>query len=301
MSGQSILVVGGSSTAAVAFRHRLAKIGRHRVTVAVRKAIDALPGEEIVTVPDYFEFLAGKSFGDIDAGVNFVGVTNSRSEAEFDRVNHKGVERMGHLAKAYGIGQFVHISSLSVYGGAADIDRATPERPVTPYGRSKLAGDRALLALADPDFVATILRVPILFGPHSGKKLHQLARFLLRFGMFPVPPAFELRSVLHVDNLAVAIMAAIEQRLSGVQFAADPEPFRLDALAAMVGRRRGGVTLVRLPSLFFLPIKTFLPQTYNSIYGRSLIHSDQTISLPVDSAKPMDVTLCDLLPERVTQ
>jgi UDP-glucose 4-epimerase len=302
MSAQSILIVGGSSTAASAFRHRLARVGIYRVSVAVRKTVEALPGETIVTVPDYFEFLAGKSLGEIDVVVNFVGLTSGRSGAEFDRVNYRGVERMATLARANGVRQFIHISSLSVYGGAPDVGDDTPEQPVTRYGRSKLAGDRALLALGAPDFIATILRVPILFGPRSGKKLHQLARFLRRFRMFPVPATLELRSVLHVDNLAVAILAAIEQHLSGIHFAADPEPFRLDALATVVGCRSGGnVSLVRLPALFFLPLRTFLPQTYNSIYGRSLIDPGDTITLPADSIKPTEATLVDLLPERVTQ
>lgn len=295
--GFPIAVVGGASSAAMAFRKRLARSGHSATKILVRRPVPALEGESILVVEDYFSPPA-EALSDIHTVVNFAGLTGSHPEAAFRSVNVDGPVRLAAAAKSRGASRFVHISSLSVYGRALDIDRTTPEAPSTDYGRSKQAGDRELLRLADTGMAVTSIRAPTLYGRRSGQKLRRLARLMSRLGWFPVPRKPEPRSVLHVDNLALGIIEVVRRALDGIQFVTDEEPFTLGILAELVSARRNRpVPLVRLPGLIFSPLRTFLPQTYNSLFARSLVRADECVFLPPDAAVPLRVALQDVLPD----
>lgn len=273
----NLLIVGGHSQAALAFRRLLAR-DAESVSVLVRRPGPAAPSEKIFEVVDYFQPPVDV-FAGVDAVVNFAGVTAARSGSELMAVNAEGPRRLAELAKRQGVRQFVQISSLSIYGDAPDIGRDTQERPASAYGRSKMAADRALLALADATFTVSCVRVPILYGRSAGTKLHRLARAMRRLGWWPAPAAMEHRSVLHVDNLSSALLQVIRRDMGGILFAADPEPFSLQMLADVCSAGRGRrVRLVGLPELAFAPLRVVAAGTYRSLYGRSLIDSGLCLS-----------------------
>jgi len=227
--------------------------------------------------------------------VNFAGIT-SGSEAELQVVNVEGPALLARAAKAAGIKHYIHISSLSVYGRTENVSAQTPEAPLSAYGRSKQAGDAKLLALADDNFTVTVLRVPALYGPGVGDKLGLLAKALRSVRMLPVPATSNPRVALNLQNMSIAIVRTIEQRLSGLWFAADPEPFTLAALADVVAERSGRrVRLVGVPDILFLPLRLALPGLYWSLYGRSVIKSEDCVPLDPSQAKPTSAALADLL------
>jgi UDP-glucose 4-epimerase len=279
--------VGGHSRAAMAFRHRLAGED-FAVTVLTRAPDAALGAETVVTVADYFSPPAEVLRG-VEVVVNFAGLVTAEPSL-LQAVNADGPARLAAAAKVAGARHFVQISSLSVYGHAPDIDARTPEAPVSAYGRSKLAGDRALAPLADDGFAITAMRVPILYGRDTGGKLHQLARLMRRLGWFAVPRVCEPRSVLHLDNLAGAVETVIRQRLGGVRFAADPQAFHLDLLPDILSGPR--IRLICLPALLFSLIRLVSPGTYASLYGKSLITAD-CVTIP--DARQLRDGLADLI------
>ena len=101
------------------------------------------------------------------------------------------------------------MSSLAAVGpsNGAPVDRRCEPRPLTAYGRSKLAGERVLLEVADRIEVV-ILRAPAVYGPRDAEMLRFFR--MARRGVLPVPggPDRPLQLV-HVQDLARAVAAAV--------------------------------------------------------------------------------------------
>ena len=175
--------------------------------------------------------------------VNCVGTPIGAGE-ELYRVNRDVAVRWGKAAKAAGATQFIQLSSFAVYGSVALIDAATPERPETAYGRSKLAADLDLRSCAAPGFGVTLVRIPMLFGD-GPDKLTRLVDMVRMTRIVPrVVPPIE-RAMLGYDALASAIHALALKPVDGVVLVADPAAFSYELLRDRVHR----VTARRLRSV----------------------------------------------------
>jgi len=86
--------------------------------------------------------------------------------------------RLFDTAKAAGVRRTVFLSSRAVYGPRAPGETLREEmeaRPDTVYGEVKLAAEKALLALGDEGFVASVLRVTGVYGPAGKGKAQKWA------------------------------------------------------------------------------------------------------------------------------
>jgi nucleoside-diphosphate-sugar epimerase len=274
-----VLVVGGNSRAATAFRKRAAADPSLALTILVRNTCPSTDREEMVEVADYFD-LPERLLRGFDIVINFAGITHGRDIALLDAVNVKGPQRLAGRAAQEGVQRFIHLSSFHVYGYAERISISTPEAPVTPYGRSKLEADKALLALGREGFAVTILRLPMLYGPRTGDNLARLAALMRRIGFFPVPRTKSLRSIHHVENLAVVLQTIVKRQMPGIQFSADPDPFTLEDMARAIGEVTGvGPRLVRLPDSAFLPLRWLSKGIFHQLYRSNLVQ-------PADCVEP---------------
>jgi nucleoside-diphosphate-sugar epimerase len=149
----------------------------------------------------------------LDRIYHLAGLVKARSAEEFFEVNAGGT---GNLVRACAEAsppprRLIHLSSLAVLG-----PKATPvpamegdsPRPVSAYGRSKLEGERRVLA-AQARLRVTVLRPPIVYGPRD-RGVRTFARWVAR-GILPIPagPPRHL-SVCHVDDVVGALLAAGE-------------------------------------------------------------------------------------------
>ena len=82
--------------------------------------------------------------------------------------NLLGLQRLIEAARMANVSRFVQISTSSVYGTDAVGDEDLPTRPVSPYGVTKLAAEKLLLAhVAVNAFPAMILRYFSIYGPRQ--------------------------------------------------------------------------------------------------------------------------------------
>ncbi len=105
----------------------------------------------------------------VDVIVNCAAYTNvdkaEDDEATADLLNHRAPENLAEVAKACGA-TLIHISTDYVFGG----DRFTPARedekpsPESAYGRTKLSGEKAVLATGCRSI---IIRTAWLYSPYG--------------------------------------------------------------------------------------------------------------------------------------
>ncbi|SHH03027.1 NAD-dependent epimerase/dehydratase family protein [Streptoalloteichus hindustanus] len=183
--------------------------------------------------------------------VHLAGVTRSVDAVGFFRGNGTATRRLAAaLAELPAPPRLVHCSSLAAAGPSTPgrpRDESRPPEPVSAYGRSKLAGEQAVRSVADRVW-ASIVRPPIVYGPGDRQFLPTLAAFVRR-GLLPRvgPRGPRLHSLIHVDDLCVALLAAAERgarlrgddRAEGVYFVSDGVEHRLADVGAAVGRALG--------------------------------------------------------------
>lgn len=177
-SSKSVLLVGGAGYLGCVLVEELLARG-YEVKVFDRLFFGELG---LARVRDRIRLVAGdircmpdEVLRDVGAIVNLSGLSNDPTaeynpKANFE-MNTEATRILGEQAKAQGIRKYIFASSCSIYDvGVIDEDRdvvLTEESPVSPkaaYGRSKLEGEQALLALADSSFSPVSLRMGTLFG-----------------------------------------------------------------------------------------------------------------------------------------
>ena len=137
-----------------------------------------------------------------DVVVHCAGTTSEQSANE---VNYCGTVNLLHALEQNPPSYFVLISSLSVYGliEGNDVTENNLLRPVTEYGKSKLAAEQELQKwCVDKRVVLTILRPALTFGNGVTGKAAEMFDAIVRGRYFHVRGNQALRSVVMADDVA---------------------------------------------------------------------------------------------------
>ncbi len=124
----------------------------------------------------------------MDYVFHLAAVITSLDRQEYEAVNVQGTQNLVQavLAEACGLKRFVFVSSISA-AGPSPPDRALSEvddpKPVSEYGRSKLAAEHIVLDAAGTVPV-TIIRPPNVLGPRQREFQESVG--LIRRRIFPV-------------------------------------------------------------------------------------------------------------------
>jgi len=131
--------------------------------------------------------------------------------SQFRKVNAAGTKRLAEQAERAGVRRFVLISSVKAAAdttGESAIAETEPADPRTPYGISKLEGERALWDTARK-MDAVVLRPPLVYGPGVKANFRALLRLVDSGLPLPLRSVRNRRSVISRDNLVSAIAAAM--------------------------------------------------------------------------------------------
>ncbi len=180
------------------------------------------------------------AFAGADAIVHLAGIVSALDERAYAAINVEGTRAVAGAAAAVGA-RLVHISSLAAAGPAAAASpRAEDDvpSPRTPYGLSKLEGER--IVKATPGLRWTILRPAVVYGPGDRAMLPLFK--LAQHGVLPLVGRADARyTLVHVSDLVRAIAAAIDRPAEGeTLFVGHPRPVTareiLEALQLAVDR-----------------------------------------------------------------
>jgi nucleoside-diphosphate-sugar epimerase len=237
------VVTGGTGFVGSHLVERLLATGFEVVCYARNAAkADAAFGERpprVVQGSLFDERALREALGGADLVFHVAGLTSAWSRRELFEVNEEATRRVVAAAAeaAPSLRRIVYVSSIAAAGPTTRGHQRQPdepERPVTPYGASKLAGERAVRAGRMP---WTIVRPPVVYGPRDVELLRvfrMAARgFLLVFG-----DGSQELSLIYAEDLARALIAAATsaQTVDRVYFAAHSDVVRQRAFATAVGR-----------------------------------------------------------------
>ncbi|MGJ4927954.1 NAD-dependent epimerase/dehydratase family protein [Bradyrhizobium sp. HKCCYLS2038] len=120
------------------------------------------------------------------------------------------------IARAHGLKRVVFCSSISVYGdvGAAVITEATPLRPTSVYGATKVACEQLIRGFAAEYGLSGVsLRIGRVYGPYRRANCHlkTMIQDAERQAETEIPcdPGFVYHYV-YVDDVAAAVITALE-------------------------------------------------------------------------------------------
>jgi nucleoside-diphosphate-sugar epimerase len=184
-----------------------------------------------------------------DVIYHVAGIVAAATEADFVAANRDGTTNLVTAAEQAGHPRFVLVSSMAAAGPSPKGQPRRgdePARPVTAYGRSKLAAEEVVSTSALP---WCIVRPPMVYGPRD-TEVYKVFR-LARLGVAPVfgDGSQELSAVYGPDLAEALIAVARCANTAGRRYyACHPEIFTsagfVRTIAAVMGRR---VTVVPIP------------------------------------------------------
>ena len=158
--------------------------------------------------------------------IHCAGRTKAVRSSEFYQTNHTGTRNIINALNndANNIERLVHISSLAVTGPATPDDPAredSPTRPVSDYGKSKLAAEEEVRQNTAVPF--TIIRPPAVYGPRDTGFLSMFKA--INRHVLPRPRKSQVLSLVYAKDLADAVVHCVTSPIAAgkTYFAASPE------------------------------------------------------------------------------
>jgi len=191
------------------------------------------------------------------ARVHVTRETVADPSAEFRRINVAGTEALMREAIACGARRFVLASSIKAVAEAGDrpFTEQSPPAPADPYGRSKLEAETVVRRLAAQQLIqATVLRLPLVYGPGMKGNMLRLFRLVDRGIPLPFRLVHNRRSLVFVGNVAAAVVAALGRSAQGsdIFFVSDGRDVSTPELLRLIGDALGRrVRLVPVPPAAF--------------------------------------------------
>jgi dihydroflavonol-4-reductase len=234
-------------------------IGRHVTADLVARGIDVrtvvrpgstheVPGGATIIRAPLDARALGEAFAGVDAIVHLAGLVSALDPKDYSAVNVRGTQEVARAAAAAGA-RLVHISSLAAAGPAPATAPRTEDdapSPRTPYGRSKLEGER--LVMATPGLRWIILRPAVVYGPGDRAMLPVFK--CAERGLLPLVGRQDAAyTFVHVSDVVRAIAAAITAPVdSEIVFVGHPRPVTgreiLETVRQLVGRP---ALIIRIP------------------------------------------------------
>ncbi len=181
---------------------------------------------EIDTVDTTESAWREKDFEDYDVIYDVAGIAHIRETDEnrhlYYEVNRDLAVEAAVKAKEAGVGLFVYLSTMAIYGmSVGKITKHTPIHPLNAYSISKIEAEKTLKELADDKFKVAIIKPPMVYGKDCKGNYQLLRKFAIKFGFFPAYK--NERSMIYIDNLSSAIRGIIHYGESGSYFPQNPE------------------------------------------------------------------------------
>jgi nucleoside-diphosphate-sugar epimerase len=185
-----------------------------------------------IVVIDSKKPIALASLRGFDSIVHVAGIAHvspkKRMKDLYMKVNRDLAIETAINAKNAGVGQFVFMSSMIIYGQNDQINKPfiiskdTKPNPTDFYGESKYEADIAIQKLNSDSFHTVVIRAPMVYGQGCSGNYPRLQKLALYLPI--LPNLRNQRTVISLDNLIRVIQDYIESDSSGVFYPRDSKP-----------------------------------------------------------------------------
>jgi UDP-glucose 4-epimerase len=163
-------------------------------------------------------------------------------------VNAEGTRNIVRAASNVGSGRLIYASSAAVYGNPIRLPIAEdhPTSPLSPYGLSKLMGERYVTSEFIGREKPVILRIFNVYGPGQNPEYAGvITKFMERLSQGDPPIIFgdgeQTRDFIHIDDVVEAFIRSLDTPLNetAVLNVGSGRPFKIIELARMMIRLYG--------------------------------------------------------------
>lgn len=202
-------------------------------------------------------------------------------DEDYMRSNFELTKLLAERAAADGVGHFVFLSTVKVYGERNIDGKAYKEadacNPVDAYGKSKLDAENVLKSLATDSFRVSIIRCPLVYGYGVKGNMERL----IKLAKSPFPLGFKgidnRRTMVFVDNLIALLDKILEQQCPGVFLAADDQPISTSDAMIMIRQALGRKSnIFRMPTILLGMVGWLVPNLKTRLFDSLIFDNDDT-------------------------
>ncbi|WP_449602757.1 NAD-dependent epimerase/dehydratase family protein [Paenibacillus sp. Marseille-Q9583] len=186
-------------------------------------------------------------FSQYDVLLHVAAVVHQKERSEmrelYFKVNKDLPIEIAKKAKKSGVGQFIFMSTMAVYGEEGLIgkqlvvDKNTQPNPKSYYGETKIKAEYELKKITKTNLKLVILRPPIIYGPDCPGNYAKLEYLASKTPIFPIVD--NQRSMLHIDKLCDFIKGYIDHETDGVFFPQDENYVNTSLLVRNIAEKNG--------------------------------------------------------------
>lgn len=197
------------------------------------------------------------------AGIAHIKETTDNQDLYY-KVNRDLAYETAQKAKQDGVEQFIFLSSMSVYGiENGVIDKNTPLKPNSAYGKSKIEAEDLINKLQNNSFNVATLRPPMVYGKNCRGNYPKLAGLALKTPMFP--KVDNKRSMIYIDNLSEFVKQLIDNKSGGLFFPQNAEFVNTSEMVRLIAEVHG--KKIVMTKLFNPLLRLLNVSTVNKVFG----------------------------------
>lgn len=178
------------------------------------------PADNLEIIRDDSRRLTDGLFKDVYAVIDLVAISNDPAGETFSKstweINHESRVATAGRSKKMGVGRYILPSSCSIYGFTEEIvDETSKTNPLTVYAKANEKAEQGVFALADDDFVVTVMRQATVFG-YSPRIRFDLAINGMTYGAWKTKrlplmrDGTQYRPMVHVQDTTDVMLLLLE-------------------------------------------------------------------------------------------
>lgn len=237
----------------------------------------------------YGEVTEPSTLAEMVKGVDYVihnaGLVKAKHESEFFQVNEVGTRNILEAISRNNptVRKVVCVSSLAAAGPSLDgrgVTESDAPRPITAYGRSKLAAEAVALQYADK-LPITIIRPPAVYGPGE-KEILTIFKTIDRHVRPMIGNQNRAIQLVHVDDLARGIaLASVSDSKSGtILFISESRAYSMQELLDTIQSALGTWAVpIPLPAFLFRLIAMISEGTFKLVGAKPMLTREKASEL----------------------